>query len=81
MRCTRRALRPALGGLLAFDGIELLEHLDRDGQVIVFKFEDRLRVVQQDVRIENVSLSPNFNVTLRWLLDHSGSVFHRVDNL
>jgi DNA topoisomerase IB len=55
----------ALRGLLALDGIELLQHLDRNREVIVFKFEDRLRVVQQNVRIQNVGLGSNLYVMLR----------------
>ena len=54
-----------LGGLLPFDCVKLLQHLHWDRQVIVFKLEDRLRVVQQDVRVQNVGLSPYFNLMLR----------------
>ena len=71
----------ALGGLLAFYRIELLENLDRNGQVIVLELEDRLRIVQQNVRVQNVGLGPYFDLMLRWILHRAYCVFHRVDNL
>ena len=45
-----------LGGLFAFYGVEFFQYLGRDGEVIVLEFENRLWVVQQDVRIEDESL-------------------------
>ena len=55
----------ALRGLLALDRIELLKNLDGDRQVVVLEFVDRLGVVQQHVRIQNVGLDPNLYVLLR----------------
>jgi hypothetical protein len=55
----------ALRGLLAFDRIELLKNLDGNRQVVVLEFVDRLWVVQQNVRIQNVGLYPNLYVMLR----------------
>jgi hypothetical protein len=60
----------ALRGLLALDGVELLEHLHRDGEVVVLELEDRLRVVQQDVRVEHEGLT--FAVTLFRVTRKSG---------
>jgi hypothetical protein len=48
-----------LGGLFAFDRVELLKNLDRNREIIVLEFVDRLGVVEKYVRIENVGLSPN----------------------
>ena len=41
---------------LAFELIDLLDHVDGDDQVVVFELEDRLRVVDEDVRVEDVVL-------------------------
>jgi hypothetical protein len=45
-----------LGRLLALDRVELLEHLDRDREIVVLELEDRLRIVQQDVRVQDEGL-------------------------
>ena len=45
-----------LGRLLALDRVQLLEDLDGNRQVVLLELEDRLGVVEQDVRIEHEGL-------------------------
>ncbi|MGA2444060.1 MAG: hypothetical protein ABSG50_01375 [Opitutaceae bacterium] len=54
-----------LGGLFAFYGVEFFQNLDRDGEVIVLEFENRLGVVQQDVRIEDEGFYFSCDLELR----------------
>jgi hypothetical protein len=69
------------GGLLAFYGVEFLQNLDRDGEVIVLEFENRLWVVQQDVRIEDEGLYFPCDLELRLKGDDPAQVFHRCGYL
>ena len=46
---------PALGAL-ALELVDLLDRVDRDDEIVVLELEDRLRVVQEHVRIEDVVL-------------------------
>ena len=46
----------ALRGLFTLNAVELLEDLDGNRQIILLKFVDRLRVVQQNVRVEHKGL-------------------------
>ena len=48
---------PALGGLLGLYGVELLKDLDGNGQVVLLEIVNRLRVVQQDIRIQHERLN------------------------
>ena len=41
---------------LALELIDLLDHVDRDDQVVVLELVDRVRVVEKDVRVEDVVL-------------------------
>ena len=47
---------PALGRLLGLYRVQLLEDLDRYGQVVLLEFVNRLRVVNQDIRIQHERL-------------------------
>jgi hypothetical protein len=48
---------PALGGLLGLYGVQLLEDLHRYGQVVLLEFVNRLRVVNQDIRVQHERLN------------------------
>ena len=74
-------IAPPFGGLLALYGVEFLKNLDRDGEVIVLEFEDRLRVVQQDVRIEDEGLYFPCDLELRLKGNAPAQVFHRCGYL
>ena len=54
-----------LRGLLALDRVELLKNLDGNRQVIVLEFVDRLGIVQQYVRVQNVGFRSYLNRMLR----------------
>ncbi|OQB91835.1 MAG: hypothetical protein BWX86_01934 [Verrucomicrobia bacterium ADurb.Bin122] len=77
---------PTLRGLLAFYRVELLQDLYGDRQVVVFKFEDRLGVVQEDVGIEHIGLhlTGDLLLLLRTKAGDRAQIFHflgKVDNL
>ena len=42
--------------VLGFESIEFFEHLDREPHGIVIKTENRLRVVKEDIRVQDVML-------------------------
>ena len=74
----RRLSVIALGGLLAFDGVKLLEYLHGYGEVVFLEFENRLWVVKQDVRIEHEGLNFCRNPKPRIWGYRPAQVFHRV---
>ena len=66
-----------LGGLFAFDRIELLENLDGNGEIVVLEFIDRLRVVKEDIRVEHEGLHFDRNPVPLTGSRGSFSVFHQ----
>ena len=51
-----RARVAAALGALALELVDLLDHVDRDDDVVVLELEDGVRVVEEDVRVEDVVL-------------------------
>jgi hypothetical protein len=47
----------AFGGLFSLDGVQLLQNLHGDDEVVILKLEDRLRIVKEDVGVQNESLT------------------------
>jgi hypothetical protein len=68
---------PALGRLLGLDRIQLLQDLDRDRQVVLLEFENRLRVVKKDIRIQHERLDLCRNPDPRVWGGGPAQVFHR----
>ena len=66
----------SFGGLLGLDGVELFQNLDRDGQVVVLEFEYRLRVVEEDVGVQDEGLRLCGDLELRFRGFGLAQVFH-----
>src|ERR1700694_2139272 len=47
---------PANLALPALLAVDLLDHRQRDHDLVVLEREDRVRIVQQDIRVKNVDL-------------------------
>jgi len=55
MRCTGARCAP-LRGLLALDRVQFLENLDRDREIVLLELENRLGVVEENIRVEHERL-------------------------
>jgi hypothetical protein len=66
------------GGSLAFDPVEFLQHLDRNREIVVLEIEDRLRVVQEDVGVEDEGLDLGRNPDPRVGGACPARVFHQL---
>ena len=71
----------ALRRLFSFNGVELLQHFDRNRQVIVFEFEDRLGIVQKDVGVQHEGLGLRRTLELRLRVGDPAQVFHLAGNI
>ena len=67
--------------LLGFDRVQFFQNLDGDRQVVLLELVDRVRVVEEDVGVQDKGFHLCRDLEPRFWGDRPAQVFHRVDIL